>query len=265
MSTTLRRRIGPPSTQHPRRVFHRRSYLVTRLSCRPPWATISRVRAVHRLALAGALLACRTDPVDTSSPGPPEPEPSAIIAAVRSLVADRGVAHSTERVTVMTSWRSDVTPRGVMIVVPADDARADALTDLATRTLDAGFNHALVDSTEPLAARVAVAAGIANDKSLGARQWYERSDPRQPTLTVLWLDVADRGEALAVLRDRPPYMVQAAIVTTRGNAPLRSELPGDPGPLRVLELPAPHGRPDDAAWAEALRFIADVERDVLGR
>jgi hypothetical protein len=218
------------------------------------------------LAVAGALLACRTDRGETDVPGlPPEPEPSEIEKAVRSLVADRGVVHHTEQVRVVSSWRSDATPRGVMIVVPADTARADDIADLANRTLDAGFNHALVDAaTRPLAARVAVAADLANYKALGYRQWLERGDPRRPTLTVLWLD-APAGEALATLRERPPYMVQAAIVTTRGSAPQRSDLAGDPGTLRVLELPAPHGRLDDAAWAEALRFLADVERDVLGR
>jgi hypothetical protein len=223
------------------------------------------VRAVHRLAVAGALLACRTDTGETHAPGqPPEPEPSEIDKAVRSLVADRGVVHRPELVRVVTSWRSDATPRGVMIVVPADTARAEDIADLANKTLDAGFNHALVDAAmQPLAARIDVAAGVVNDKALGYRQWLERGDPRQPVLTVLWVD-APAGAALAALRERPPFMVQAAIVTTRGTAPQRSDLPGDPGTLRVLELPVPHGL-DDAAWAEALRFIADVERDVLGR
>lgn len=226
-----------------------------------------RADTLHRLAVAGALLACRADAGETRPlGGPPEPEPSELVKAVRSLVADRGVAHMTDQVTVLTSWRSDVIPRGVLIVVPADDARADAIADLATRTLDAGFNHALVDgATRPLAARIAVAAGIANDKALGYRQWYERDDPRRSTLTVLWLDAPDLADALPALRERPPLRVQAAIVTTRGGTPQRSDLAGDPGTLRVLELPAPPGRLDDAAWAEALRFLANVERDALGR
>lgn len=243
-----------------------RSYPATpRLSSSARWTTIVPVRALHCLAVLGALLACRTGSVDTSSPGPPAPEPSPLDSAMRSVVADRGVVHGTRDVNVKTLWRSDVTPRGVILLVPAADVRPDVLDDLSQRTLDANFNVALVSpASEPLAERIDVAAGLANDKSLGARQWYERGDPRQPTLTVLWLVTPDAAEALAALRDRPPFMVAAAIVTTRGGAPQRSDLPGDPGPLRALELPVPRGL-DDAAWSEALRFIADVERDVLGR
>lgn len=222
------------------------------------------MRAVHRLAVA-ALLACRPADVDTGSPGPPPPEPSPLDEAMRSVVADRGVTHGTRRVNVTTLWRSDVTPRGVMLVVPADTTPPAALADLAQKTLDANFNFAFVfPASAPLAERIDVAAGLANDKSLGARQWYERRDARRPTLTVLWLVGPDADAALAALRDRPPFMVPAAIVTTRAGAPRRSELPGDRGTLRVLELPVPHGL-DAAAWAEAMSFIADLERDVLRR
>ncbi|WAS91325.1 hypothetical protein [Nannocystis punicea] len=184
------------------------------------------------------------------------------------IVADRGVSHASEQVRLVASWRSGVDPRGVVVVFPASSSMPPELAEVANRFLDAGLNHALVEpSPRPLALRVDVAAMIANDKGLGHRQRIEQGAARQAVMTVFMLDDRDVAEALAVLRARPPFGVQAAIVLTGSGAPRRHVIANDTAvPLRVLELPTPDEEHlDEAAWAEILRFLDEVERDLPGQ
>jgi hypothetical protein len=221
-----------------------------------------------------ALVACRAEPAGTNAPGqqvraePRDTESSAVDQARSLIVADRGVAHASEQVRLVASWRSGVDPRGVVVVFPSGSPAPPEMADVANRLLDANLNHALVEpSPRPLALRVDVAALLAHDKGLGHRQRIERGAAKRPAMTVFWLDDRDVGGALEVLRARPPFRVQAAIVLTGPGAPRRHVIANDTAvPLRVLELPAPSGeRLDEAAWTEILRFLAEVEHDLLGQ
>ncbi|MCB9568691.1 MAG: hypothetical protein H6710_15975 [Myxococcales bacterium] len=70
------------------------------------------------------------------------------------------------------------------------------------------------------------------------------------------------GRALALAS---ALVVQAVIVLTKDGASERSTIAGPAGEIRVLELAAPADGPiSEAAWAEALGFLAAVERDLLG-
>lgn len=214
-------------------------------------------RVLGLLATIGPLVACRAGPAATAAPERPREAPIASAAEPHrpAIVADRGVAHSSEEVRVVASWRSDVDPRGVVVVFFAEEPGA---AGLANRILDAGFNHAFVEPAHrPLATRLAVAAALTNDKSLGQRQRMEQGHPRRPGITVFWLD-GRGGGALEALRAAPPFRVQAAIVLTRAGPPRRHVFAGaSGGELHVLEIVSPI---DDAAWTEVVRFLDEIER-----
>ncbi|MCB9706657.1 MAG: hypothetical protein H6711_32735 [Myxococcales bacterium] len=166
----------------------------------------------------------------------------------------------------MAAWRSEVDARGVVVVVPPEGTSAAEIGGLANRILDAGFNHAYVEGSErPLALRIAVASMLAGEKLLGHRQRMEQGRPSKPTITALWLDERGPDRAIEVLRAQPPPRVQAVIVLTKGGASQRSTIAGPAGEIRVLKLAAPADGPiSEAAWAEALGFLAAVERDLVG-
>ena len=161
----------------------------------------------------------------------------------------------------MAAWRSQVEPRGVVVVFPAKDRSPVEMAGVANRILDAGFNYAFVEPPAPLAARIAVGTAIAHDKSLGARQWLESGRPREPTITLLWFD-DDDGEALELLRAQHPFMVQAAIVGAGSSATQRHILTNQHGELPVLEVPGPL---DGAGQRDVIRFIDEVEHALLCR
>lgn len=235
----------------------------------PPERSPSRAPSGYRVRVGWAgqqflcvavLMACRAGPHATegAEAGHAARAPARAPGDTPTIVADRGVSHGTRGVRVETRWRSEVDPRGVIVVFSPRDA---TYADLANRVLAEGFNHSFVESTNaPLAARVEFAATIANDKSLGGRQWLERAELRQPTITVLWFDAGEREAARTLLREHPPFRVAAAILV--GGTGLSSRdaiaLEGG-GEIRVLEAQGPV---NDALWAEVREFLAEVERDL---
>lgn len=183
-------------------------------------------------------MACRAGPhaTERAEAGHTAPAPARAPGDAPTIVADRGVSHGTRGVWVETLWRSEVDPRGVIVVFSPRDA---AYADLANRVLAEGFNHSFVESTDaPLAARVEFAATIANDKMLGGRQWLERAELRQPTITVLWFDAGEREAARTLLREHPPFRVAAAILVGGAGLSRRDAIAlAGGGAIRVLEAP----------------------------
>lgn len=214
-------------------------------------------RALRLLALAGGFGACRAEPGATETPGRTSDGASTERPAI---AADRGVVYGSDEVRIRASWRSDVDPRGAVIVF-SGDASESAI--IANRVLDAGFNVAVVESaSRSIAHRLEVAATITNDKSLSQRQRLEQGRPRQPAVNVFWLDASEGEGVIDLLRAQPPFRVHAAVVLTREGPPRRLAFASESaGEIRVLAVPAPL---DDAAWMEILRFVEDVVQDLLG-
>jgi hypothetical protein len=158
----------------------------------------------------------------------------------------------------VASWRSDVDPRGVVVVFFAEEPGAAGLAKSHPRR-GASIMHSssLLTARSPPASRVA--AALTNDKSLGQRAADGTGATRDgPASPCSWLDGrggrgprgAARSPAVSAsrLRSCSHERVRRAGTCSRAHRG---------GELHVLEIVSPI---DDAAWTEVVRFLDEIER-----
>jgi hypothetical protein len=194
------------------------------LSTNDPPATCRRQRVLVvrfgiLLALTGACPAGHSTAPDDAD-APPQDPPDlglfprlAVDPALELVKADRGTSVASEGVMVRAMWRKGVTPRGIVLMIPAEGFAVSRLAAAMNRALEEGFNVAVVEpSSEDLATRLDVAAELVMYKSLPFRQKVEDGVAVGSLLFAVWLDEPDLEEAKRIVRTKPPYLVGAIVI-----------------------------------------------------